>query len=96
MKPDKRTAKIIEALSLMEERCDPAQHQALIDLIHNYKEQLNTNENITPILNHLMGDLSTCILDNHLKAPKEITELIQTLHQLGRKDPSIQLTNWLL
>jgi uncharacterized protein Yka (UPF0111/DUF47 family) len=96
LKPDKRTAKVIEALNLMEERCDPTQHQALIDLIHDYKGQLSTNDNITPILNHLMKDLSTCILDNHLKAPKEITELIQTLHKLARKDTSIQLTNWLL
>jgi hypothetical protein len=96
LKPDKRTAKTIEALNLLEERCDPAQHQTLIDLIHDYKGQLNTNENITPILSHLMSDISICILDNHLRAPKEVTELIQALHQLVQKDSSIQLTNWLL
>ncbi|EST10260.1 bacteriocin immunity protein [Sporolactobacillus laevolacticus] len=96
MKADKRTAKAIELLNWIEGKCDPSQHQPLIDLFHDYKRQLNTNDNKTTILAHFTSDLSACILENHLKAPKEISDLIQAFSKLIHKDLSIQLTEWLL
>ncbi|WP_084297805.1 bacteriocin immunity protein [Sporolactobacillus laevolacticus] len=76
--------------------CDPNEHKSLIDLLTEYKHELSTQVNDVPLLNSLINKISWCILENDLKAPKEVTELVRTLNVLLYKDPTVFLINTIL
>lgn len=54
----------------------------LIDLLNEYKIKLNTKDNCVPLITSLVNKMSMCILENNLKVPNEVNELIQTLSSL--------------
>lgn len=80
-----KNAKAIEAIENTLNKLDIKQHKPLINLLNEYKENLNTQDNCMPLLNSLKNKISMCILKNNLKVPKEVSELLVTLNSLNTK-----------
>lgn len=80
-----KNTEAIEAIENTLKKLDIKQHKPLIDLLNEYKNKLNTQDNYVPLLNSLTGKISMCILKNNLKAPKEVSELVGILNSLKTK-----------
>lgn len=80
-----KNTKAIEAIENTLNKLDIKQHKPLINLLNEYKEKLNTQDNCIPLLNSLKNKISMCILKNNLKVPKEVSELLVTLNSLNTK-----------
>ena len=80
-----KNTKAIEAIENTLNKLDIKQHKPLINLLNEYKEKLNTQDNCMPLLNSLKNKISMCILKNNLKVPNEISELLVTLNSLNTK-----------
>ena len=82
---DKRAIKAIEAIEDTLIKLDINYHKPLIDLLNEYNNKLNTQDNYVPLINSLGKKFSMCILENNFKIPTEVTKLIQTLSSLKTK-----------
>lgn len=92
----KRAIKAIEAIENTLKKLDVNYHKPLIDLLNEYKNKLNTQENEVPLLRSLINKISMCVLVNKLKVPKEVSELIGTLNKLFYSNPAVFLKNTIL
>lgn len=86
MKNNQKNLEAIKAIENTLKALDSKQHKALINLLNEYKNKLiNTGDNCVPLITKLQGKISMCVLQNNLKIPKEVTELIVTLNSLKTK-----------
>ena len=78
----------IEAIENTLKELDINYHKPLIALLTEYDKKLKTQDNSAALFNSLAHKIPMCILENKLKIPKEVTELIATLNSLLAKEPS--------
>ena len=82
------TEKNMKAINAIEDtlkKLDINYHKPLIDLLNEYINKLNTKDNCVPLLTSLVNKMSMCILENNLKVPAEVNELIKNLSSLKTK-----------
>ncbi|SFC37180.1 bacteriocin immunity protein [Clostridium uliginosum] len=77
-----KSIKAINAIENTLKNLDINYHKPLIDLLNEYNNKLNTQDNHVPLITSLVNKISWCILENNLKVPPEVSELIGTLNSL--------------
>jgi hypothetical protein len=80
--------KIIKATEAIEntlKKLDINYHKPLVDLLNEYTNKLNTQDNYVPLVKSLKNKISMCILVNNLKVPNEVNQLLITLNSLQPK-----------
>ena len=70
----------IEVIENTLKKLDINYHKPLIKLLNEYLKKLNTQENYVPLINSLINKIPICILENKLKVPNEVNELMKTLN----------------
>lgn len=80
-----KNIKAINAIENTLKKLDITYHKPLINLLNEYTNKLNTKDNCIPLITSLVNKMSMCILENNLKVPTEVNELIQTLSSLKTK-----------
>ena len=89
----KRDIKTIKAIENTLKKLDVNYHKPLIDLLNEYNNKLDTEDNYVTLLNSLINKIYMCISKNNLKVPKEVSELMRTLNILFYTHPSVFLKN---
>jgi hypothetical protein len=81
---ESREMKAIDAIETTLIALDVNYHKPLIDILNEYNKRLKVNKEYVS-LGKLKSKISWCILQNKLKVPPEVSELMTTLTSLQSK-----------